>query len=184
MVLQRLQSPATDGAAMSALARLNELPAGEAERELLTCCGSRVWARRMAAARPFPDERSLLEKAETVWWGLTEADWLEAFRAHPRIGERKAETPQGERAAAWSAQEQAGATSAGVDVAAALAEGNREYEQRFGHIYIVSAAGKTADELLSILRERLSHDAETELRVAAGEQAKITRLRLEKLLAE
>jgi OHCU decarboxylase len=169
---------------MSGLARLNDLPDDEATEALVHCCGSPVWARQMNRLRPFITEAEMLEAADRIWWSLNTDDWMEAFRAHPRIGERKAETPQGERAAAWSAQEQAGASHAGADVAAALAEGNREYEQRFGHIYIVSAAGKTADELLTILRERLAHDAETELRVAAGEQARITRLRLEKLLAE
>jgi OHCU decarboxylase len=138
----------------------------------------------MTRLRPFATEAELLEAADRVWWSLTAEDWLEAFRAHPRIGERKAQTEQGQRAAAWSAQEQAGASSAGADVSARIAEGNRVYEQRFGHIYIVKATGKTADQMLAILRERLANDAETELRVAAGEQAKITRLRLEKLLAE
>ncbi len=181
--LQRVYSPATDGAAMSALARLNDLPAGEAERELLTCCGSRVWARRMAAARPFADERSLLEKAATVWWGLTEADWLEAFRSHPRIGERKAEAGQTSREQAWSAGEQSGMESAAEATQRALAEGNRAYDERFGFIYIVCASGKSADEMLGILTRRLANDPATELRAAAEEQRKITRIRLEKLLA-
>jgi OHCU decarboxylase len=173
---------------MSGLDRLNDLDDEEATTELLTCCGSPVWARQMARLRPFLDDGELLEAGNRVWWSLNPEDWLEAFHAHPRIGERigerTAEREQDARAAAWSAQEQAGATSAADGTAAALAEGNRAYEQRFGYIYIVSAAGKTADEMLSILRERLANDPESELRVAAGEQAKITRLRLEKLLAE
>jgi OHCU decarboxylase len=169
---------------MSGLERLNGLGDADAETELLTCCGSPVWTRQMARLRPFVTESELLEAGDRVWWSLNPEDWLEAFRAHPRIGERKAEREQDARAAAWSASEQAGATLAGTGTAAALAEGNRTYEQRFGWIYIVSAAGKTADEMLSILRERLENDAGTELRIAAGEQAKITRLRLEKLLAD
>ncbi|HEU4558836.1 MAG TPA: 2-oxo-4-hydroxy-4-carboxy-5-ureidoimidazoline decarboxylase [Longimicrobium sp.] len=169
---------------MSGLERLNDLPDEEAEAAFLTCCGATIWARQMTRLRPFITEGELLEAADRVWWSLNPEDWLESFRAHPRIGERKAETPQNERAATWSAQEQAGAASAGADVAAQLAEGNRVYEQRFGYIYIVKATGKTADEMLAILRERLANDPETELRIAAGEQAKITRLRLEKLLAE
>jgi len=167
---------------MSELERLNDLTDEEAEAELLTCCGSPIWARQMAQLRPFLSEHEMLEAADRVWWGLNPEDWLEAFRAHPRIGEREAQTEQGERAAAWSEQEQAGATAAGANTAAALADGNRAYEQRFGHIYIVRAAGRTAEEMLENQRERLGHDAETELRIAAGEQAKITRLRLEKLL--
>jgi OHCU decarboxylase len=137
----------------------------------------------MASRRPFGSVPALLAAADEVWWSLDAEDWHEAFRAHPRIGETKAQARQTARASAWSAQEQSGAARADDGVTAALAEGNRAYEARFGHIYIVCATGKTAPEMLDILRARLAHDAETELRVAAGEQAKITRLRLEKLLA-
>jgi OHCU decarboxylase len=164
------------------LAALNALSAAEAEAELLACCGSQRWAREMAVRRPFADVEALLAAADQVWWSLAADDWHEAFRAHPRIGERKAAPAQGARAAGWSRQEQAGATDAAASVADALAAGNREYERRFGHIYIVCAAGKSAEEMLGILRSRLANDAETELRVAAGEQAQITRLRLAKLL--
>jgi OHCU decarboxylase len=167
---------------MSELERLNALGDEEAAAELLTCCGSPIWARQMARLRPFLSEGEMLEAADRVWWSLNPEDWLEAFHAHPRIGEREAQAAQGERAAVWSEQEQAGAASAGSDAASALAEGNRAYEQRFGHIYIVRAAGRTAGEMLENQRERLANDPETELRIAAGEQAKITRLRLEKLL--
>jgi OHCU decarboxylase len=164
------------------LAELNALPHDEAAAALLTCCGSPRWAREMAARRPFGAMEELVSAADEVWWSLDAADWDDAFAAHPRIGERKAAPAQGAQAAAWSAQEQSGAASAAEDVAAALAEGNRAYEQRFGRIYIVCATGKTAEEMLAILRARLANDAGTELRVAAGEQAKITRLRLEKLI--
>lgn len=166
---------------MSGLERLNALPAGDAEAELRACCGSTRWAREMAARRPFDSVDGLLGAADEVWWGLDAEDWHEAFRAHPRIGERKAEAVQTARAAAWSAQEQAG-VSTEDGVRAALAEGNREYERRFGHIYLVCATGKSAEEMLGILRARLSNDPDAELRVAAAEQAKITRLRLGKLL--
>ena len=162
---------------------LNALPSDEAERELLTCCGSREWARRMAAARPFASVDELMERADAVWWDLGESDWLEAFRAHPRIGGKKAEAGQTGRERAWSAGEQAGMNSAAEETQRALAEGNRAYEARFGHIYIVCATGKTAEEMLAILRARLANDPATELRAAAAEQAKITKLRLEKLLA-
>ena len=169
---------------MSGLERLNDMADEEAEATLLTCCGATIWVRQMNRLRPFITEGELLEAGDRIWWSLNPEDWLEAFRAHPRIGERTAQAEQGARAAAWSAEEQAGATRAGADVAAQIAEGNRAYEERFGYIYIVSAAGKTGDELLVILRERLANDPESELRVAAGEQAKITRLRLEKLLKD
>ena len=168
---------------MSALDRLNALPAAGAERELLACCGSREWARRVAAARPFPDAATLLDRADTAWWELGEADWLEAFRSHPRIGEREAEAGQTERERAWSAGEQAGMLTAAADTQRALAEGNREYEARFGHIYIVCASGRSADEMLALLRQRLANRPEDEIRAAAEEQRRITRLRLEKLLA-
>lgn len=168
---------------MTALDRLNALPSEEAVRELLTCCGSREWARRVAAARPFADEPSLLERADQVWWGLEERDWLEAFRAHPRIGEKKAQAGQTSREQAWSAGEQAGMSGAAEATHRALAEGNRAYDERFGFIYIVCATGKSADEMLALLRQRLANAPAAELRVAAGEQSKITRIRLEKLLA-
>jgi OHCU decarboxylase len=168
---------------MSALDRLNALAAEDAERELLTCCGSRAWARRVAAARPFRDAGALLEQADAAWWALDEADWREAFRSHPRIGERKAEAGQTGREQAWSAGEQAGMASAADATRDALAEGNRAYEARFGYIYIVCASGRSADEMLALLQARLANAPDAEIRVAAEEQRKITRLRLEKLLA-
>jgi OHCU decarboxylase len=168
---------------MSALDRLNALAAEDAERELLTCCGSRAWARRMAESRPFRDAAALLEQADAIWWKVDEADWREAFRSHPRIGERKADAGQTGREQAWSAGEQAGMASAADATRAALAEGNAEYEARFGYIYIVCASGRSADEMLALLQSRLRNDPQTEIRVAAEEQRKITRIRLEKLLA-
>jgi len=167
---------------MSGLDRLNALPPEAAEAEFRACCGSRAWSRRMAERRPFAGEAELLAEAERAWWALTPDDWTEAFRSHPRIGERRSETAQPERGARWSAQEQSGVAAAHQATLAALAEGNRVYEERFGRIYIVCATGRSAGEMLDILRARLANDPETELRVAAGEQAKITRLRLEKLL--
>ncbi|HEX6912326.1 MAG TPA: 2-oxo-4-hydroxy-4-carboxy-5-ureidoimidazoline decarboxylase [Longimicrobium sp.] len=168
---------------MSGLDRLNALPADAAARELRTCCGSRAWARRMVDARPFADPAALFQAADAVWWELDEAEWREAFRSHPRIGEKKAEAGQTGREQGWSAGEQAGMTRAAHAIRDALAEGNRAYEARFGYIYIVCATGRTADEMLSILRSRLANDPAAEIRVAAEEQRKITRIRLEKLLA-
>ena len=164
------------------LADLDALPTREAEPLLAACCGSPAWVRQMIERRPFGDVRSLLHAADQVWWSLSADDWREAFAHHPRIGEREAKIAQEARARTWSAGEQRGVADASADLRAALAEGNRDYERRFGHIYLVSAAGKSAEELLAVLRARLSNDPETELRVAAGEQAKITRLRLLKLL--
>ena len=167
---------------MSGVDWLNGLTRDEARTALAECCGSREWARRMAAARPFGSRESLLEAADAVWWELAGSDWLEAFRSHPRIGERKAAAGQTERERRWSAGEQAGVGAADDAVRAALAEENRAYEERFGYIYIVCATGRTAGEMLELLRSRLRNAPEDELRVAAAEQARITRIRLEKLL--
>ena len=170
------------------LRELNRLPAAEAERAMLDCCGSRRWARTMTAARPFADLDTLRARAEHEWWKLSPSDWLEAFRAHPRIGEQKGGGGDGdgagERAASWSAGEQAGVALADDGLRDELAAANRAYDERFGHIYIVCASGKSARQMLADLRTRLDNSADEEMRVAAGEQAAITRLRLEKLLAE
>ena len=161
---------------------LNELTRADAESELLKCCGSRRWAQIMAGARPFVDFSELLSKADDLWWSLGDADWLEAFRAHPKIGEKKAATAQSKEAQNWSAQEQSGVANASVQTISELAQRNREYEDRFGFIFIVCATGKSSDEMLAIINARIDNDNETELRRAAEEQRKITRLRLEKLL--
>jgi OHCU decarboxylase len=154
---------------------LNAMTPGGAEEALLRCCGSRRWAREMAALRPFANAAAMFEAGDTIWRGLDAGDWRQAFAAHPRIGEP---------AAGWSAQEQAGASGAAVGVRARLADANREYESRFGHTFIVCASGRTADEMLSDLEQRLGNSLPAELHIAAEEQRRITRLRLERLLAE
>lgn len=159
---------------------LNGLPAAEAEAAFLACCGSRSWARQMTEGRPYADAEALLEAADRIWWSLAPEDWREAFAAHPKIGEKKAAGDAQFRH--WSEQEQAGVASAEEVLLAELAEGNRAYAERFGCIFIVCASGKSAEEMLGLLRSRLGNDPETELRVAAEEQRKITRLRLGKLL--
>ena len=166
------------------LARLNALDATEAESELLKCCGSMSWARQLAAQRPYTNVEELMTTAEQIWWSLGEQDWLEAFSAHPQIGGRTAERPQDARAQAWSEQEQAGARGMDWATQEELAEANRAYAQKFGHIFIVCATGKTAAEMLALLRARLPNDPGVELRNAAEEQRKITRLRLEKILTQ
>jgi OHCU decarboxylase len=166
------------------LAQLNDAPREEGFAALLACCGSLSWAQRMAAARPFVDVASLLATADRIWWELRPADWLEAFASHPRIGERKAATPQSSQAAAWSAQEQAGTQTSADEIRAALAEANRAYEERFGYIYIVCATGKSSEEMLALCQQRLNNDYETELQIAAEEQRKITEIRLRKLIGE
>ena len=164
------------------LASLNHLPLREAENNLRDCCGSAEWARRMAAARPFAMLDDLYRAAEKIWFSLPTADQLEAFAAHPKIGSKKADAKQPAKSADWSKSEQSGAASATADVRDGLAECNRLYQDKFGFIFIVCATGKTADEMLAICRARLGNSVETELRIAAAEQAKITEIRLNKLL--
>jgi 2-oxo-4-hydroxy-4-carboxy-5-ureidoimidazoline decarboxylase len=161
----------------------NGLPAAEAEKEILACCGSRAWARAMASRRPIENEATLLAASDEIWRGLSEADWVEAFRSHPRIGESRAEQPAGGHSAAWSEQEQSGVAGSEDAFKTALADGNRDYEKRFGHIFIVCATGKSAAEILEILRRRLQNDPPTELREAAEQQWQITQIRLKRWLA-
>jgi OHCU decarboxylase len=168
----------------TALDQLNRFSPAQAEAEFVKCCESRNWARSLTDARPFTDADALFRKADSVWWSLSDQDWLEAFRAHPKIGKQKAAAVQSEQARSWSAQEQSGVEDAAAETKAALAAGNQEYEERFGFIFIVCATGKTSEEMLAMLKARLQNDPGTELRVAAEEQRKITRLRLEKLLTQ
>ena len=157
------------------LGELNALAPDRAVPELLRCCGSTRWAREMAARRPFASMEAIATEADKIWHGLGREDWLEAFVAHPRIGERSRTR--------WSSEEQGGVASAPAATRARLDAANREYEARFGFIFIVCATGKGADEMLASVDERLTHSREHELRVAAEEQRKITRVRLAKLLA-
>jgi 2-oxo-4-hydroxy-4-carboxy-5-ureidoimidazoline decarboxylase len=158
------------------LAQLNGASAEEARRLLGGCCGARRWVEAMVSARPFASVDALHAAAERHWAAMERDDLFEAMSHHPRIGARVAP--------AREASEQAGAQAADDEVKAALTDGNRAYEARFGHIYLVGASGKSGAELLALLRARLANDAETELAVAAAEQGKITRLRLDKLFAE
>jgi OHCU decarboxylase len=167
---------------MHDLAWLNSLPAAEAETELLQCCGSQRWAHQMAEARPFTSLDTLLASADEIWWSLDRNDWLEAFRSHPKIGEKKAADPVSTQAHQWSGQEQSGVATASLETVDSLATLNRAYEEKFGFIFIICATGKTSGEMLSALRERIEHDAADELPIAAAEQSKITVLRLKKLL--
>ena len=164
------------------LAHWNQLPGEDAVQEILPCCGSVSWARRLVSRRPIEDEQSLASDSDEIWKGLTTSDWMEAFSAHPRIGERKVAESAGAVSAAWSAQEQSSVVTAEQEVQFALAEGNRAYEHRFGRVFIVCATGKSANEMLEILRRRLRNDDATELREAAEEQRKITNIRLRKWL--
>jgi OHCU decarboxylase len=161
----------------------------------------------MAAARPFGSFRELADEADRVWRSLSREDWLEAFAAHPQIGSAPSSRPSSVAGAGpqglslssvagagpqglsprhslvWSRDEQDGTRGASPETLANLADANRDYEERFGHIFIVCASGRNAAEMLALAQARLANDPETELAIAAEEQRKITRLRLEKLLA-
>jgi OHCU decarboxylase len=162
--------------------RLNSLTHDEAEAELLKCCGSTAWACGMSARRPFKGADELLHMADEVWSNLESDDWLEAFSRHPKIGERRAATAQTQEEQSWSKQEQSGVRAADEAARAELSELNRVYEERFGYVFIICATGKSASEMLTELRSRLRNDRETEITRAAGEQRRITQLRLRKLL--
>jgi OHCU decarboxylase len=166
------------------LEQLNSLPGNQAEAELLKCCGSQEWATQVGAARPFATVADLFAEAERVWWLLAPSAWLEAFHSHPKIGETRAAATTTAAAQRWSEDEQAGTRQAAQPTLAALAELNRVYEQKFGFIFIICASGKTSDEMLQQLRQRLDNEPEVELRLAAAEQARITQLRLRKLIAQ
>jgi OHCU decarboxylase len=158
------------------LARFNQAPSDEAMRLLHGTFANHSWAAAVANGRPYKDLNALLVSAEAAWSRLAPAGWLEAFAAHPRIGERGGHSP------AASDREQSAASEASATTLATLAAENRDYEARFGHVFLISATGRTAEEMLAELRRRMSNGPAAELQVAAGEQRKITKLRLEHLL--
>ncbi len=164
----------------TAPARFNALPDGEAERELLACCAAPAWASAVAGGRPYPDLAALRAAADSALAALTWPDIVQALSAHPRIGQRA----EGEaRDAAWSREEQSGMASAEESTKAALAEANREYERRFDHVFLIFATGRSPAEMLEAARARLANDEATEREVVRGELAKITQLRLARLIA-
>ncbi|MDO8757525.1 MAG: 2-oxo-4-hydroxy-4-carboxy-5-ureidoimidazoline decarboxylase [Elusimicrobiota bacterium] len=165
------------------LAEFNALPKEPAQAELLRCCGCARWVAAVAAARPFADKAALLAASDAAWAATAERDWLEAFSHHPRIGGKDALRAKFAATQSWATGEQAGAAAASEAVLDELAAGNAAYENRFGHIFIVCATGKSAAEMLDLLKSRLGNEPGAELRLAAGEQNKITKIRLEKLLS-
>ncbi len=172
-----------EGRERSGMRYLRAMPDPQLESALRSCCGSTTWVEKMIAERASFTTLAALEKIATdIWNACSPADWDEAFKAHPRIGEKKAEGHQSKTAQAWSAKEQSLVTEANPAVLEELREVNKAYEERFGRIYIVCATGKSAEELLAIAKERMRSDPETELRRAADEQRRITKLRLGKLV--
>jgi 2-oxo-4-hydroxy-4-carboxy-5-ureidoimidazoline decarboxylase len=166
---------------MADVAPLNCLGEFEALAALLRCCGSTRWAEQMSSQRPFADFDALLATARSIWRNLVRADWLEAFVAHPKIGDLASLRAKFAQTAAWSEQEQAGVAITSESTLQALAAGNRAYEEKFGFIFIVCATGKSANEILDLLQQRLGNAAADELAIAAAEQEKITALRLQRL---
>jgi 2-oxo-4-hydroxy-4-carboxy-5-ureidoimidazoline decarboxylase len=165
------------------LAQFNTLSQEEAIARLLTCCTSSNWAHQLACARPFIDQNALLMKSDDIWHKLqtNEDDLLEAFDGHPQIGNVASLKEKYRNTQSSAAHEQSGANNAEDDVLEALAQGNQDYLDKFGFIFIVFATGKSAQQMLDLLLARLPNDRTTELTNAAAEQNKITRLRLNKL---
>jgi 2-oxo-4-hydroxy-4-carboxy-5-ureidoimidazoline decarboxylase len=163
---------------------LNELPARAAQQALRECCSAPRWAEQMAAARPYASAQDAIRESDAVTAALTVTDLAEALAGHPRIGERPDAGDDGAQASAWSRREQSGVDADDAETKRALAQGNLAYEQRFGHIYLVCASGRTGTELLDVLRGRLQNEPEDEWQVVRTELQKINALRLQRLLAE
>jgi 2-oxo-4-hydroxy-4-carboxy-5-ureidoimidazoline decarboxylase len=189
---------ASSGGSVS-LESLNGLPAELAGQRLLACCSSPRWAAEVASGRPYASVDEVLARSDESVAGLTQADLEQALAGHPRIGDPSqagaaggaeagpgaaAGVPRQEApaAAGWSGREQAGVRAAGQATLRALAAGNQAYEERFGHIYLVCATGRSGTELLTLLRERLGNDPGTEWEVVRRELGKINQIRLRKLL--
>ena len=157
---------------------IDAAPPEDARRLLRACCGSERWVERMMRSRPLASRENALAAARDAWRALDETDWKEAFSRHPKIGDRDALRRRFPESHHLSEREQAGVDGAPGDVLDELASCNQEYEVRFGYIFIVCATGKSAGDMLALLRERLTNNPADEIRLAAGEQAKITALRL------
>jgi 2-oxo-4-hydroxy-4-carboxy-5-ureidoimidazoline decarboxylase len=163
------------------IAEFDHLPAKQKRELLQKCCGSASWIEKMMDAPPAEDLVDLEETAEEKWWECSERDWLQAFEHHPKIGDINSLKEKYANTVEWASNEQSGVNVASDEILIALAKANDDYEQKFGHIFIVCATGKSAGEMLEILQSRLPNSAEDEIKIAADEQLKITKLRLEKL---
>ena len=164
------------------LHELNTLPRQQLIEELMKCCGSASWVNRLLPFIPADDMIELLEDAEEQWYNCSEDDWKEAFSHHPKIGNVESLAKKFASTAQWASGEQSRVSIASKETIEALAEGNRLYEEKFGYIFIVCATGKSAEEMFGMLQSRLENKPEEEIQIAADEQNKITKLRIEKLL--
>ncbi len=162
--------------------QLNRLPEADATAAFEQCCGAAQWVERMVYSRPFENLAEVLETSDTIWEECDVDDYEEAFSHHPKIGDVDSLAKKFANTKAWAAGEQKGVEGADRAVLEKLAQGNANYEEKFGFIFIVNATGKSAAEMLALLEARLGNDPKDEIMIAAEEQNKITRLRLKKLL--
>ncbi len=151
------------------------------KENLYNCCGSVNWVNEFALHFPFENNEKMFAKAEEVWFKLNRKDWLEAFKQHPKIGDLASLEKKFGNTKEFTTNEQSSVNSAATETLTELKKYNEWYEKDFGFIFIVCATGKTADEMLGLIKERIKNNYETELKIAMGEQNKITKLRLEKL---
>lgn len=165
------------------LNELNQLNYDDAIAALTKCCGSMHWVTEMIRNGPYESEDSLFKAAEKTWFYCFEQDWLEAFKHHPKIGDVDSLAKKFENTQQWAGDEQQGVQTASREVLEKLVELNNAYEGKFGFIFIVNATGKSAEEMLALLEERMQNDYDHELQIAMGEQNQITLLRLRKLLS-
>lgn len=163
------------------IAEFDHLPIAEKKDLLYKCCGSNAWVNFMIDLMPFEDLVDVLEDAEQVWYNCDESDWLEAFLQHPKIGNTKNVKEAFPSTAGLAESEQSGMRNATESMQNEIAELNKKYEEKHGFIFIICASGRSAEEMLQVLKTRLENDRETELQIAAEEQNKITVLRLQKL---
>lgn len=163
------------------IAEFDHLSIGNKKELLQKCCGSSAWIEKMLAALPVEDLVDLFETCDECWYACNKHDWLEAFQHHPKIGDINSLKVKYANTAAWASNEQSGVNKASDKTLEDLAKCNDEYEEKFGYIFIVCATGKSAEEMLEILNHRLRNHPEEEIKIAAEEQLKITKLRIEKL---
>ena len=168
---------------MMTLKELNNLPLEEATEEFTKCCGARNWVNKMIEKRPYEDFDSLLGIVEKIWFDCAESDWIEAFTHHPKIGDIEQLEKKFSTTKEWAHGEQKGVSEASREIIGEFSRLNTLYEEKFGFIFIVCATGKSAEEMLQLLMSRIDNVYKDELKIAMGEQHKITIIRLKKLLS-
>lgn len=153
------------------------------KEELFKCCGCSSWVKLLSEKIPFTSIEELKTESDKIWFSLKEQDWLEAFTHHPKIGDVKSLAEKFASTKQWASGEQSGVNAATQNVLTELKKLNDEYEKKFGFIFIVCATGKSAEEMLLLLKQRLPNNLADEIKIAANEQNKITHLRIDKLFA-